>query len=58
MAELRTDRVFGLVDLAAMSLKDIAELDDAKIDRAVETLLPPCAGIGTRMWQNNAEDVR
>lgn len=58
MAELRRDQVFGLVDLAAMSLADIAELDDAVIGRTIDTLLPACGSVGGRLWQNNVDDAR
>lgn len=56
MPELRHDPVPGLADLTGMSLKDLAELDDALLDRTLERLLPACGGVGGRLWQNNAEN--
>ena len=58
MAEVRRDQAFGLVDLVALSLRDIAELDDEVIGRTVEILLPACGSVGGRLWQNNVDDAR
>jgi hypothetical protein len=51
----------GLLDLSAMSLADLPQLDDEMLEIAVDRLVQPCgevtgdssaAGGRARMWQN------
>ena len=45
----------GLAGLLGMSLKDLAELDDAVLRGILEQLLPSGGHVVNRVWQNYAE---
>lgn len=51
MADLGRDLKSSLVDLTEMSLGDLAGLDDALVDGALDRLLPACGGVGGRLWE-------
>lgn len=48
--ELRDEPALGLSDVTRMPLRKLAELDDSLLDATLERLLPACAGIGDRLW--------
>lgn len=63
MAESFVQAGAGLLDLSAVSLADLRNLDDAVLEDAVGRLALPCgapsdiaaaSGAGARMWQNYA----
>jgi hypothetical protein len=51
MADLGRDLKSSLVDLTEVSLGDLAGLDVALVNGALDRLLPGCDGIGIRLWQ-------
>ena len=49
-AELRDQPPLELADVTRMPLRKLSELDDSVLDAMLERLLPACAGIGDRLW--------
>lgn len=40
----------GLTELTQLSLRRLAEVDDARLEHVVDRLVTPC-GTGDRLWQ-------
>jgi hypothetical protein len=61
MAEFAGNTAPGLIDLSAMSLADMPQLDDEMLQITIDRLMQPCGGVNddmpavggrARMWQN------
>jgi hypothetical protein len=60
MAEFAGNAASGLIDLSAISLADVPQIDDETVQFAIGRLMSPCDGNGetppmgghVRMWQN------
>lgn len=60
MAEFAGNAAPGLIDLSAISLADLSQIDDKIVQTALDRLMSPCGVNGeapavdghARMWQN------
>lgn len=60
MAEFAGNAASGLIDLSAISLADVPQIDDETVQFALDRLMSPCDGNGetpavggrARIWQN------
>jgi hypothetical protein len=60
MAEFAGNAASGLIDLSAISLADLPQIDDETVQVALDRLMSPCSVNGetpatdgrARMWQN------
>ena len=59
MTERHADFMPGLVDLTSITFNDLIDLDESLIEGALERLLPACAGVDSRIWnQGGLSTVR
>jgi hypothetical protein len=55
MAEFAGSTASGLIDLSAISLADLSQIDDETIQITLDRLMSPCGvngGTPARIWQN------
>jgi FXSXX-COOH protein len=52
MADQQESPASSLLDVTEIPLRDLADLDDSLLERALARLVPRCGGMGSRLWQN------
>lgn len=53
MTDCHADFMPGMIDLTSTAFQDLMGLDESLVETAVDRLLPRCAGMNSRFWNQN-----